>query len=177
MIRARSALLMIAVGVAALAVISRHATDNEAVRPVDKPSAVRPDPIRKIATRANWDSATKNRCCVLFVDCPWNIEVVRFRRPFASFADWCQANTKVSVLTMKLDSEDVTNDVWQICDQLWAENDIDQGGLKNSGGAGRVVWINNGRVVDYAWCMELTNADNIEDTESLRTRTRKAFGR
>jgi hypothetical protein len=43
------------------------------------------------------------------------------------------------------------------------------GGLKYLGGAGRVVWFQNGEVVDYAWCSEVANAGE------LQARTLKAF--
>ena len=67
------------------------------------------------------------------------------------------------------------DEIWQICDDLWSRYDIPRGGLKNLGGAGRVLWIEDGRVVDYAWCTELMNEDDRENIELLKVRTRRAF--
>jgi hypothetical protein len=135
----------------------------------------RPSPIVRIATRTEWDEAIANDRCVVFVDGDWNSEMVAFRKPFAKFADWCRASTDVRTLTMLIDADDTTGDVWNICQQIWMTNDIHQGGLKTYGGAGRVLWINRGQIVDYAWCKELTDDTDIENIDALKTRTRKAF--
>ena len=157
----RTLLLLVAVSGVAAAMIAHY--------------VFRPDPITHITTRSEWDAATNNDRCVVFVDGDWNINMVAFRQPFAKFADWCQANTNARVLTMIIESDDTTNDVWNICDQLWRTNNIDRGGMKNYGGAGRVLWIDNGEVVDYAWCMELIDYDDIENIDALKARTRAAF--
>jgi hypothetical protein len=135
----------------------------------------RPSPIAHITTRSEWDAAISNDQCIVFVDGDWNTEMVAFRRPFARFADWCQDHTEVRALTMLIDADVRTNDVWSICDRLWEKNDIDKGGLKNLGGAGRVLWIHHGQVVDYAWCNEVMNDNDIENIDALKTRTRKVF--
>lgn len=126
-------------------------------------------PIGNITTHADWELATKNHRCIVFVDGAWNIQMVHFRRPFAKFADWCQTHTNTRALTMSINPHDTTNDVWHICQELWAQNNIDPGGLKNFGGAGRVLWIDKGQIVDYAWCFE------VETIEMLTERTQKAF--
>ena len=136
---------------------------------------IRPDPMMRITTHAEWDVAIKRRNCVLFVDGDWNIDIVAFRRPFAKFAWWCYADATARAITMKIDSDDTSNDVWSICDTLWSSNEIHPGGLKNFGGAGRVVWLKNGNVVDYAWCMELMQRNEVETIALLQKRTRKAF--
>ena len=88
---------------------------------------------------------------------------------FQKLAEWCQSDTNVRALTMTIDSDDTTNDVWKICEQMWLDNRIPPGSMKHYGGAGRVVWIDSGRVVDYDWCSELM------DLDALKARTKHAF--
>ena len=133
------------------------------------------DPVIRIATRTQWDSAAKHKRLVVFVDGDWNSNVVMFRQPFEQYALWCQTDTDVVTSTMLIDAKDTTNDVWNICEQLWRSNNIDPGSLKTFGGAGRVVWIEQGQVVDYAWCWELLNHDDIDDIGMLKVRTKDAF--
>jgi len=134
----------------------------------------RPDPITRITSYSEWESATRNSRCILFVDCEWNANIVLFRQPFAKFAEWCAATSNNRPLTMMIDSDDTTNDVWKICQDLWRANNIAPGAMKTYGGAGRVVWIDRGQVVDYAWCTELMD-DDVRDIDILKTRTANAF--
>jgi hypothetical protein len=128
----------------------------------------------KITTRAEWESAIKDRRCVLFVDCRWNVNVARFRRRFTSLASWCQ-EMDVTALTMQIDPEH-EDDVWKICAELWTKNNIDPGGLKNWGGAGRVVWLDHGRVVDHAWCMEFLDNSQPESVDTLAAKKEQPRG-
>jgi hypothetical protein len=133
------------------------------------------DPITHITTRSEWDAAMESDRCIVFVDGEWNVDMVAFRQPYAKFAEWCQSHIDARALTMLIDSDNTTNDVWSICNELWRMNSINPGGLKNYGGAGRVLWINKGQVVDYAWCMELINYEDIENIDTLKARTQNAF--
>jgi hypothetical protein len=133
------------------------------------------DPVTYIATRADWDAAIKHNRCVVFVDGDWNGDMVLFRRPYTKFAEWCQDQPDIAALAMKIDPNDETDDVWKICDELWTTNRISRGGLKNYHGAGRVVWIDHGKVVDHAWCMELVDEHEIDNIDRLIARTRNAF--
>ena len=76
---------------------------------------------------------------------------------------------------MTIDSDDTQNDVWRICDELWRLNLIDPGGLKNYGGAGRILWVEDGKVVDYDWCEALTDFSDLENFDALEMRTRSNF--
>ena len=134
-----------------------------------------PDPVTYIATRADWDAAIEHNRCVVFVDGDWNGDMVLFRRPYTKFAEWSQDQPDIVALAMKIDPNNETNDAWKICDELWTTNRISRGGLKNYHGAGRVIWIDHGKVVDHAWCMELMGDDEIENIDKLMTRTRNAF--
>lgn len=117
----------------------------------------------------------KDSRCVVFVDGGWNAEVVAFRKPFHEFARRRGPNGSIRLLTMTIDADDTGNDVWRICERIYRDYDIPQGGLKNFGGAGRVLWISNGRVVDYAWCKELLASNQNETVDELNDRTQRAL--
>jgi hypothetical protein len=127
-----------------------------------------PDPVREIVSRKEWNAATRRGRVVLFVDGHWNQDMVQFNRKYAEFAQGHRSHSRLRTLRMTIDSN-AKNEVWTICQELWRVNSISQGGLKNYGGAGRVVWLDNGRVVDHAWCNELFARD------ALNERTRRAF--
>lgn len=105
---------------------------------------------------------------VLFVNCDWNPEIFAFRRPFSDFADWAEANASFKTISVKLDADE-QGKLWNVVQAIWKANGISPGGLKTFGGAGRVVWFEDGRVVDYAWCME------VSEIGDLRARTVRAF--
>jgi hypothetical protein len=136
---------------------------------------VRADLMVRITSRSQWDAAINNQRCIVFIDADWNGDVVAFRKPFATFSEWCQSHSDVRVLTMAIDADDASNDVWQICEELWRKNDIHAGGLKNYGGAGRVLWIAQGRLVDHAWCTEVIHDTDIGNIDPLKLRTERAF--
>ena len=54
-------------------------------------------------------------------------------------------------------------------------NNIPRGGLKTMGGSGRVVWLEDGKVVDHEWCLELTNWDDLDNFDKIKHRTIEAF--
>ncbi len=134
----------------------------------------RPDPVIRVTTLDEWNSITKETKCILFVDGDWNIEMVAFREPFREFAEWSRSQ---DIRPVTLTISDEKDDAWKICQELW--NQIpearSQHGLKHFGGAGRVVWLENGNVVDYAWCVFLTNWEEIGDIDQLKKRTQNTF--
>ena len=134
------------------------------------------DPILQVKSRSDWDIAIQTRRCIVFVDGTWNTYIARFRPCFGEFAVWCQIHNDVQAVSMMINPDDTSDDVWQLCEQLWSKYDIPRGGLKNYGGAGRVLWLNNGKVVDYVWCMDLMNNYDTGNTETLlKNRTKNAF--
>src|SRR5262245_24165497 len=116
----RTLLLLVAAAAIAAAVIGRY--------------YFRPNPITHITTRAQWDSILTNRQCVLFVDGEWNLAMAAFRQQrFQELADWCQSDTNVRALTMTIDPDDRTNDVWNISEQLRQNHNMERGSIKNFG--------------------------------------------
>lgn len=136
--------------------------------PIDLQTVLEQSPVRIITTAGALRESLSTGQTILFVDCDWNGEVAAFRIPFASFADWCEENTSIQTLSTKIDSES-KDELWHALQEMWRDNRILEGGLKNYGGAGRVVWFRDGQVVDHAWCSE------VHAVEQLQARTRQAF--
>lgn len=136
--------------------------------PADLESVLARSPVRILSSANELRASLAKGQSVLFVDCGWNGDVVAFRVPFATFADWCEQNTNVQALSVKIDSES-KDALWDALQKMWRDNRIYEGGLKNHGGAGRVVWFRDGQVADYAWCSE------VHSVALLKARTSKAF--
>lgn len=126
------------------------------------------DAVQIITTTDEWKAAIASGRCVLFVDCDWNVAVVAFRRSFADFASWSRDNANHKAITFKVDA-DSKDEMWHAIQDLWKDNSISPGSMKTYGGAGRVVWFKESRVVDFAWCMEVFEMD------TLKSRTKDAF--
>ena len=112
---------------------------------------------------------------ILFVDCDWNVEMVLFRRTFSAFADWCREETNYRSVSVKMiaypdDEFSTAAKLSTAVQELMRSNEIFQGGLKTYGGAGRIIWLEDGRVLDYEWCHEFLN-----DATKLKARSRNAF--
>jgi hypothetical protein len=127
--------------------------------------------VRRITTPEELHTATSTGRCVLFVDCDWNGHMVMFRRPFSDLAEWANSNTDYKTITVKLDSSSLDtaspDPMWGTLHQLWDANSIGFGAMKTLGGAGRVVWFKDGKVVDHAWCFEVQEFDQLKSrTES-----------
>lgn len=135
----------------------------------------RPELITKITTRAQWETAIKRDRCIVFIYGDWNTDMVGFQVTFAKFAGHRQDHAGTRLLTMTVGPANMSNDVWEICEELWHNNNITSGGLKHLNGAGRVLWIENGKVVDYAWCQEIMSTSDLENFDAITQRTRKAF--
>lgn len=116
--------------------------------------------VRTISSISDFDDVTSAGCAVLFVDCWWNSEVAAYRDVFAAFAVWCRNNTSYLPVSVVLDSES-QDEIWDAVQGLLESNSIPHGGLKNLGGAGRVVWIWDGQVYDYAWYSEVPEVDDL----------------
>lgn len=129
----------------------------------------RPPPIMHVNTLEEWEAVTRHRRVVLFVNGEWSYPAAMFQSPFLEFGQWCRDETEIRAVQMTIDSSDTSNDVWSICDEMWSSNDIDPGSMKTFGGAGRVVWLEDGEVLDYAWAWETMQQDE------LKQRTADAF--
>lgn len=136
--------------------------------PADVESVLERSPVRIITAAGELRDSLSTGHRVLFVDCGWNGDVTAFRFPYATFAAWCKQDTSIQTLSVKIDSES-KDELWHMLQQIWLDNRIPPGGMKNYGGAGRVVWFRDGQVVDYAWCSE------VHSVALLKARTAQAF--
>lgn len=123
--------------------------------------------VQQVKSADEWGSAVSFGQTVLFVNCEWHIDVVAYRRVFREFGASSQENMECRAVSVTVDP-DGQDELWPILQSLWAQLRIDHG-MKLLGGAGRIVWFDNGQVVDYALWFE------VPDVESLRQRTKMAF--
>lgn len=121
-----------------------------------------------ISAAAELKTVTSTGQVVLFVDCNWNGDVVGFRAPFREFAGWCRNETSIRPATIVLDADN-QDALWQALQELWSNLHVSAGGLKIYGGAGRVVWFEDGDIRDVAWC------HHLPDVAGIKERTRDVF--
>jgi hypothetical protein len=115
-----------------------------------------------------WKSALTTGRFVLFVDGEWNIETAVFRPVFDPFADWCRQNAEFQADSVEMIAHS-DDELSHAAQEMMRSNRIGMGGLKTYGGACRVIWLEDGRVLDYAWCWE------VRELEQLKTRSKSAF--
>ena len=123
---------------------------------------------RRITNAEELQSVMNNGRTVLFVNCHWNGEVMAFGRPFREFAAWCRNNSDYVPASVIVDP-DAEGEVWDMLQGLWRTEKLHPGTMRHMGGAGRVVWCDDGQVLDYAWCFE------IRDADELRSRSQNVF--
>lgn len=135
-----------------------------------------------IRTRSEWTTATQRGNCILYVNCEWNIDVVVFGKSFSQFCESSMRNADVQPLEILLRADEQSSDGWQICENLWISNGLYSGGLKNLNGAGRIVWLKDGKVVDSCWYSDIaiaagnySSASQVIQNQQLRERTAMAF--
>lgn len=121
-----------------------------------------------ISNPRDWSStvATGNR--VVFLNCEWNMEVVKYRHVFARFAPRRRSEANYNVAIVMMDEND-KDEVSQLACRLVNSSQIAYG-LKTLYGAGLVLWLKDGKVVENDWCPEYPNE------QSLLDRTAKLFG-
>ncbi len=106
--------------------------------------------VQAISTREEWDKVIPRGKCVVFVMGDWNFESGYMRRELEPFSAWAKGRG-VRVLTLTIDADLVENDVWEISAEISQKNGLHPGGMKNTNGAGRVLWFKDGKLVDHAW--------------------------
>lgn len=136
-----------------------------------------PASISCIATRGKWDATIKGSRCIVLVNDDWHISTDVFRPYFAQLANWCQSETNFKAILIEIDGVGPPNDVWRICGELQVKYDLEAGGMRHTGGAGRVLWLDHGHLVDHAWCDVLFDEYRYEASflDALKARTKSAF--
>lgn len=118
----------------------------------------------------HWDAVRSRGRTILFVDGDWNVASVAFRKPYARLARWSKANTDWRTVSIKLDPAS-RGPLWMALQGFWKKHGIETGGYKTLGGACRIVWLQDGQVVDHDWCAGLLEFDK------LKIRSTAAFSR
>jgi len=116
--------------------------------------------VRTVANPDEWKPLVERSRCILFVDCPWNEDIAAYRPAFWEFASWCRESSDYLPIRVELDGE-ARGAMAQIVQGLHKSHGIPPGGLKTLGGAGRVIWMENGRVRDYAWWHEVPGRQEL----------------
>ena len=76
----------------------------------------------------------------------------------------CLSKTSYRPSVIKL-NPDEKDPLFRRIQQVWLDNAVDRGGMKTYGGAGRVIWLKDGQLVDVAWWHE------VGTTAKLKQRT------
>lgn len=129
----------------------------------------------KIEYQAAWDSATKNKQCLLLIGSKWDLDARNFRETYRKWAKWSDKNG-YQPLEIYLESpQDMPNDPWGICLELFSNGEAPTS-ARELFGFGNVVWVENGKLVDSAHVSEFLALDESDCLDRLRDRTIKLFG-
>jgi hypothetical protein len=129
--------------------------------------------VQAISMREEWDNVIPRGTCVVFVLGDWNPESHHMRREIEAFSHWAKRRG-VRVLTLTIDPNDDQNDVWKISAAISQKNGLHPGAMKNTNGAGRVLWFKNAKLVDHAWGPR-DKPPPGSYLQELQERTTKAF--
>jgi hypothetical protein len=124
--------------------------------------------IATISTVDEWRASLTSGQRIVFVDGEWNSEIVAFRKPFGSFGGWCLSETNYQPRVLALVPDD-NDPLFQELQRFFKAQKTETCGLKTYGGGGRVLWLENGRLVDVAWWNE------VGSEATLKSRTQVAF--
>lgn len=125
--------------------------------------------VRTIDSVDDWNRVGMRGTRILFVDCDWNLDVAVFRQTVADYAAQAGSRVDLQIVRVRIDADNTKTALFDRVCQLWRENGIHPGGMKNFGGAGRVVWLVDGHVLDYAW------GHDIASVKDFQRRTIRAF--
>jgi hypothetical protein len=121
-----------------------------------------------IPSPKDWGPTVATGNCVVYLNCSWNIDIVRYRTVFAKFAQDRRGDKSYKVAVVMMD-ENEQDKVSLLAQRLVDAHKIGYG-TKNWLGAGLILWMKNGVLIDYCWCQE------VRDETALRERTIRSFG-
>ncbi len=102
---------------------------------------------------------------VLFVDADFN--GFTNQGIYEPFCRWF--HRKYGRDTLVIDTTPGEGEPWEIAQEIWRDHHVFTGGYKTFGGAGQVVWIDRGVVIDNAFIMDFVHLSE------LQSRTEKVF--
>ena len=92
---------------------------------------------------------------VLFLDCDWSVSAVLTRRRHSLLASHWQnehrnsQSKRPNARFLRVDLNDTKTSLWAALQTWQREKGIERSGMKNLGGAGRVFWLREGKLVRY----------------------------
>lgn len=134
----------------------------------------RRDLTTQIVDRASWDSATQNEKCLLLIGGDTDLEARNFRETYRKFGIWSEKNG-YHPLEIYLESHGgAPNDPWGICLRLCNNGRIPPNTFENCG-VGKLIWVENGILVDSMNVSEILALDEHARIDLLRTQTKQLF--
>lgn len=125
------------------------------------------DRIHTIRSLADWNTTISEGRVVLFLDAAWSLPVTVWRRPFLEFSNWCHESSACSPVRVQLCHHD---EEWATIFAFRDANSIPFKGDIYSNGAGQVVWLKDGHVLDHSLC------HRFPDAAAVIARTKAVFG-
>jgi len=131
--------------------------------------------VKRIETAESFRGMLNGGDYLLFVDCDWNSDVLKSHPHFETLAVWCTETAICEPVSVFIKGSDFDSGLGTTGVQrelehfLYVRNELEGGGIKLMGGAGRIVWIRDGELVDSGWHWDLA------DLSAMKQRTRQAF--
>jgi hypothetical protein len=127
--------------------------------------------VRTIDSVDGWNRTVMQGQRILFVDGPWNFDSAVIRRLITDNSSHFGDRIETPVVRVEIDAEYPNTALFGRLSQFWRENSIHPGGMKNFGGGGRVVWLVDGKVVDYAWGHEILGLNDFQQRTAIAFQT------
>jgi hypothetical protein len=109
---------------------------------------------------------------VLFIDGDWSLVSAASRPVYSEFAHtWRPAPDDPPMHFIRLDFSTSNTPLWHHVQKWLDAESVERGGYKNFGGVGKVLWVQDGHVKDWA-----THVGGL-NCEDMIARTRKAFAK
>lgn len=113
------------------------------------------DRIHTVRSLADSNTTLGEGRVVLFIDATWSLPVVAWRQPFLEFSTWCHERSVCIPVRIQLSDPD---EEWQTIESFREANAIPSYGYAFHNGAGQVIWLENGRVLEHSNCINFPDA-------------------
>ena len=138
-------------------------TDSESAT---KESSLEAPGIENVETVPQFERMVSSSRGIVFLDGDFTYWAVAYRPMLDEFARRHGDDFQV----FRLDLTEYNTPLWRAAQEWQKSNSIPPGGYKTLGGVGRVIWIAEGAVTDYAWGYQ------IESVEAMIERSHTAIG-
>ena len=128
--------------------------------------APRPLPVRQISCEQPWSDVAASTAVVAFVDADFNGFTGFYSNVYERFCRWHLSGFRENAIL--IDTTSGSGETWDKLQQTWRDLNVHTGSFKTFGGAGQVVWVKNGKVVDTVFLPD-------SDFDELKGRTVNNF--